>query len=203
MLSEGPNVPGFETGAALVCTDRQDHGQAQSILILVLCAPRGVASLRPSSIGHGWPCADSAVVQSPHKLCTEAMGTSPTTSTTREASARAWAGFLPNTCVKGRVPGVQRGGYFHPGPRGLLGPEQREAQIQDELPGPRLGKPSQFWACRVRGSAWTEHQRPRVAGSRSGFPGEGAHCSWAVIVPCGVFVAGMWWAVGLKVESRI
>lgn len=143
-MSEGPNVPGFETRAALVCTDRQDRGQAQSILILVLWAPGGVASLRPSYTGRGWPCADSAGVQSAHKLCTEAMGTSPTTSTAREASARAWAGFLPNTCGKGRVPGVRKGGYFQPGPRGLLGPEQREAQIQDELPGPRLGKLSQF-----------------------------------------------------------
>ena len=101
----------------------------------------------------GWPHSDPRTlgVAGPVLLCSHHTSSAPRpwapvppTSTAREASARAWAGFLPNTCGKGRVPGVQRGGYFQPGPQGLLGPEQREAQTQDELPGPRLGKPSQF-----------------------------------------------------------
>lgn len=146
MLNEVSSALGSETGAQLVCTDGQAHGQTQSTLALVLLPPGRVGALTFRQ--WRWLVLPCPVLSCP--VCTEARGHSvPSTPTASGTPCRARVRVTPNSCGKGRILVVQGRGCFQLGPQGPLGPEGKEAQIQGELPEPRLGKPSQFCTCWV------------------------------------------------------
>lgn len=114
--------------------------------------PEGCTHSDTQTVRLGWPCQ--------FQVCNHHKGSAP------RSHGRSVPPLPPPLPVRHPLePGFSSGQMAmaevgFPWSRALLEPEEREARVHCEIPRPRLGKLSQYWAWRATGLAWTGYERP-------------------------------------------